>query len=101
MEFIGMDVATTAGLPVVVANPRQVRDCAKATGQLAKEARQPSGRSASSPRVPSRLYIYPRPTTPRIRRIVGGPAQELPATVISIVRHQKDRGAFEHLASRD
>jgi transposase len=26
----------TAGLPVVVANPRQVRDFAKATGQLAK-----------------------------------------------------------------
>ena len=24
-----------AGLPVVVANPRQVRDCARATGQLA------------------------------------------------------------------
>ena len=26
----------TAGLPVVVANPRQIRDFAKATGQLAK-----------------------------------------------------------------
>jgi len=26
----------TAGLPVVVVNPRQVRDCARATGQLAK-----------------------------------------------------------------
>src|SRR5918997_5313338 len=29
----------TAGLPVVVANPRQVRDFAKATGQLAKTDR--------------------------------------------------------------
>ena len=28
-----------ASLPVVVANPRQVRDCAKATGQLAKTDR--------------------------------------------------------------
>jgi transposase len=27
---------TVVGLPVVVANPRQTRDCAKATGQLAK-----------------------------------------------------------------
>jgi transposase len=26
----------TAGLPVVVVNPRQARDCARATGQLAK-----------------------------------------------------------------
>ena len=26
----------TVGLPVVVVNPRQVRDCARATGQLAK-----------------------------------------------------------------
>lgn len=30
---------TTARLPVVVANPRQVRDFAKATGQLAKNRR--------------------------------------------------------------
>src|SRR5260221_14257490 len=27
-----------AGLPVVVVNPRQARDCARATGQLAKTA---------------------------------------------------------------
>lgn len=33
----------TAGLPVVVANPRQVRDFAKATGQLAKTDRLDAG----------------------------------------------------------
>jgi transposase len=32
----GIDALATAGLPVVVANPRQVRDFARATGQLAK-----------------------------------------------------------------
>ena len=31
-----MAALATAGLPVVVANPRQVRNFAKATGQLAK-----------------------------------------------------------------
>ncbi|MBU6479577.1 MAG: transposase, partial [Nitrospirae bacterium] len=34
LPFIGALVA--AGLPVVLANPRQVRDFAKATGKLAK-----------------------------------------------------------------
>jgi len=32
-----------AGLPVVVVNPRQVRDFAKATGQLAKTDRIDAG----------------------------------------------------------
>jgi transposase len=35
-EIATVAAAATAGLPVVVANPRQVRDFARATGQLAK-----------------------------------------------------------------
>lgn len=36
MEFLVTGALAAAGLPVVVMNPRQVRDFAKATGQLAK-----------------------------------------------------------------
>ena len=40
-----------AGLPVVVVNPRQARDFAKATGQLAKtDAIDAAGAGAASPR---------------------------------------------------
>jgi transposase len=35
-ELLGVAALVAAGLPVVVVNPRQVRDFAKATGQLAK-----------------------------------------------------------------
>ena len=36
LERLGTSALATAGLPVVVVNPRQARDCARATGQLAK-----------------------------------------------------------------
>ena len=36
LERVATAVLATAGLPVVVVNPRQARDCARATGQLAK-----------------------------------------------------------------
>ena len=36
LERMVTSALATAGLPVVVVNPRQVRDCARATGQLAK-----------------------------------------------------------------
>jgi len=36
LERAGTSALATAGLPVVVVNPRQVRDCARATGPLAK-----------------------------------------------------------------
>jgi transposase len=40
----------TAGLPVVIANPRQVRDFAKATGKLAKtDSGTHGGRRPSAP----------------------------------------------------
>jgi len=38
-ELLGVAALAAAGLPVVVVNPRQVRDFAKATGQLAKTDR--------------------------------------------------------------
>ena len=36
LERAATAALATAGLPVVVVNPRQARDCARATGQLAK-----------------------------------------------------------------
>jgi transposase len=36
LERLVASALATAGLPVVVVNPRQVRDCARATGQLAQ-----------------------------------------------------------------
>ena len=36
LERLGTSTLATAGLPVVVVHPRQARDCARATGQLAK-----------------------------------------------------------------
>ena len=36
LERVATAALATAGLPVVVVNPRQARDCARATGQLAK-----------------------------------------------------------------
>ena len=36
LERLVTSALATAGLPVVVVNPRQARDCARATGQLAK-----------------------------------------------------------------
>src|SRR5262245_36557169 len=36
LERAATSALATAGLPVVVVNPRQARDCARATGQLAK-----------------------------------------------------------------
>jgi transposase len=41
-----------AGLPVVIANPRQVRDFGRATGQLAKTARQGEPASLGAARRP-------------------------------------------------
>jgi transposase len=38
LERAATAALATAGLPVVVVNPRQARDCARATGQLAKTA---------------------------------------------------------------
>lgn len=42
-ELAAVGALAAAGLPVVVANPRQVRDFAKATGQLAKTDRIDAG----------------------------------------------------------
>ena len=36
LERLATSALATAGLPVVVVNPRQARDCARATGQCAK-----------------------------------------------------------------
>lgn len=43
LELVVTAALATAGLPVVVVNPRQVRDFAKATGQLAKTDRIDAG----------------------------------------------------------
>jgi transposase len=52
-----------AGLPVSVANPRQARDFAKATGRLAKTDRLDAAVRATSPRRFGRPRRPPCPTT--------------------------------------
>src|SRR5439155_27172210 len=46
LERATISALPTAGFPVVVANPRQFRDCARATGQLATTGRLGAGSPA-------------------------------------------------------
>jgi transposase len=66
-EIATVAAAAAAGLPVVVANPRQVRDFARAAGQLAKPSMRRSWRSSPSGCAPSRGRCptrRPRPSMP-------------------------------------
>jgi len=60
-----------AGLPVVVVNPRQVRDFAKATGQLAKTDRIDAGV----------LALFAERVRPAVRPLPNEDAQELDAVL--------------------
>jgi transposase len=63
-ELLGVAALAAAALPVVVVNPRQVRDFAKATGQLATagraRARRPGTRAhrLRGPDAPGTLQPY-------------------------------------------
>jgi transposase len=63
-ELLCVAMLAAAGLPVVVVNPRQVRDFAKATGQLAKTDRIDAGILALfGERVQPALRLPPDPAT--------------------------------------
>ena len=68
-ELACVAALASAGLPVVVANPRQVRDFAKATGQLAKTDRIDA----------DVLALFAERVRPEVRPLAGEEAQELDA----------------------
>jgi len=68
-ELLAVAALAAAGLPVVVANPRQVRDFAKATGQLAKTDRIDA----------DVLALFAERVRPAVRPLPDADAQELDA----------------------
>ena len=68
-ELLCVAALAAAGLPVVVANPRQVRDFAKATGQLAKTDRIDA----------DVLALFAERVHPPVRPLPDADAQELDA----------------------
>jgi transposase len=68
-ELLGVAALAAAGLPVVVVNPRQVRDFAKATGQLAKT----DGLDADL------LALFGERVHPQVRPLPDAEAHELDA----------------------
>ena len=68
-ELLCVGALAAAGLPVVVANPRQVRDFAKATGQLAKTDRIDA----------DVLALFAERVRPEVRTLPAADAQELDA----------------------
>jgi transposase len=68
-ELLGVAALAAANLPVVVVNPRQVRDFAKATGQLAKTDRIDA----------DILALFAERVRPPVRALPAADAQELEA----------------------
>jgi len=68
-ELLAVGALVAAGLPVVVVNPRQVRDFARATGQLAKTDRIDA----------DVLALFAERVRPEVRPLKGEAAQELDA----------------------
>jgi transposase len=68
-ELLCVGALAAAGLPVVVANPRQVRDFARATGQLAKTDRIDA----------DLLALFAERVRPAVRALADEDAQELDA----------------------
>jgi transposase len=68
-ELLCVGALASAGLPVVVVNPRQVRDFAKATGQLAKTDRIDA----------DLLALFAERVRPEVRALPDAAAQELEA----------------------
>lgn len=68
-ELLCVGALAAAGLPVVVVNPRQVRDFARATGQLAKTDHIDA----------SILALFAERVRPEVRPLPDGEAQELDA----------------------
>jgi transposase len=68
-ELVAVAALAAAGLPVVVVNPRQVRDFAKATGQLAKTDRLDA----------DVLALFAERVRPEVRPLADAALQELDA----------------------
>ena len=68
-EVLAVAALAAAGLPVVVVNPRQVRDFARATGQLAKTDRIDA----------DLLALFAERVRPEVRPLRGEDARELDA----------------------
>jgi transposase len=68
-ELLGVAALVAAGLPVVVANPRQVRDFGRGTGQLAKTDKLDA----------DLLALFAERVRPSVRPIADADAQELDA----------------------
>ena len=68
-ELLCVGALAAAGLPVVVANPRQVRDFARATGELAKTDRVDA----------DVLALFAERVRPAVRALPEADAQELDA----------------------
>src|SRR5512145_2250621 len=68
-ELLGVAALAAAALPVVVVNPRQVRDFARATGQLVKTDRLDA----------DVLALFAERVRPEVRPIADAEAQELDA----------------------
>ena len=84
-----------AGLPVVVVNPRQARDCARATGQLAKTAALEARALAHFADV---IRPTPRPLpdaqTPELRALLG---RRPPLIVMRTAEQNRLAGTSERL----
>src|SRR2546427_12091630 len=89
-ELLAIGSLAAAGLPVVVANPRQIRDFARATGQLAKTDQLDAAILAL---FAERVRPTPRPLpAPRRRRSDPGPPPR--ARLPGISSPEKNRLGF-------
>src|SRR3989442_2375089 len=72
LERAVTSAVATAGLPVVVVNPRQVRDVARATGQLAKtDALDARALAHFADAIPPTPRPLPDAQTPELRALLG------------------------------
>jgi len=89
-EFPAAAALTAAGIAVVIANPRQVRDFAKATGQLAKTDEVDAGI----------LALFAERVRPPVRPLPDDAARELDALIarrrqiIGMITAEKNRLGF-------
>jgi transposase len=86
-EILAVSALATAGLPVIVVNPRQVRDFAKSTGQLAKTDRIDAGM----------LALFAERVQPAVRGVPDEATRELEAVltrrrqVIDMLQAERNR----------
>ena len=95
-EIAAVGVLAAAGLPVVVVNPRQTRDFARATGQLAK-----------TDSIDARgLALFAERVRPEVRALPSDAARLLDATltrrrqIIDMITAEKNRQGFAPAALR-